>query len=155
MFCVLDWCQCLISLSAQSCVSDHSWIVTSLAGWSISVRSSSETMCLFTHRCQLIHGLCSLHSYMVFQSALTIFTVNITKSPKPSLKSCRWVFSLSMKKLSWRVMSMMLFPFSFKTLKHSSHEFPCKDAELWYNLISTNNQTKVKIEIVNLRRWKH
>lgn len=92
----------------------------------------------------LLHGLCSLHSYMVFQSALTIFTVSINKSPKTSLKSCMCVgesFHFPWKKLSWSILfqnTKTLFSWVFHVM--------------WFLQISKLLWT---IEIGNLKRWKH
>lgn len=123
MVCVLDWCLHLMSL----CLHNPAFLSSpGLSPLLLTDPSQPETVwnhTLIHSQVSLLPGLCSLPSYMVFQSALTIFTLNINRSPKTSLKNCRWVFSFSMKKLSWTVMSMVLFSSSFETLKHSSHEF--------------------------------
>ena len=103
-----------LSMSDQSCISEQYWIVTSPEGWSVSVTSQSETICLFTRRC---HFICSVPCTPVwFSNLLWLFAQWILTRPQTnhSVASCKWVFWFSVKKLSWNVMSMVLFPFSLK-----------------------------------------
>lgn len=112
-----------VSVSAQSCTSEQSWIVTSAAGCSISVRSQSETICLFTHRCHFCMGFVPFTPTW-FSNLLWLFSQWILTSPqRHHLKVVGESFHFPWKKLSRSVMSMVFFPFSIKTLKHSSHEF--------------------------------
>lgn len=125
-----------------------------LSCWLIHLRSQAETICLFTHRCHFM-GFVPF-TLIRFSNLLWLFSQWILTSPqRHHLKVVGESFQFPLKSYPEVLCQWCSFHSLLKHWNTLPMSFPCKNAVLWYNVIIKNVQITVKIEIVNLKRWKH